>query len=102
MVSQTSCALQSILHDATRFFLTLVAIAHDRSPFDEDITCVCRDRALTAHQVAATKIMEQNNRGRDLNELDLHGLHAAEATAAIDAHITSMLHMRMTSFYDIH
>lgn len=57
---------------------------------DHTYVC-CRDEALTAHQMAARKIIEQNNQGRPLAELDLHGLHASEATAALDAHITSVL-----------
>ncbi len=47
-----------------------------------------------AHQAAASKILEQNNSGRPATELDLHGLHTTEATAALDAHIASTLWFR--------
>ena len=43
-------------------------------------------RAMAAHAEAAKKIEYANNAGRGLGqyELDLHGLHAAEAIEALD------------------
>ena len=37
-----------------------------------------------AHADAAVHIEQDNNRGKDLWELDLHGLHLQEASAALD------------------
>ena len=37
-----------------------------------------------AHADAAAHIEQDNNRGKDLWELDLHGLHLQEASAALD------------------
>lgn len=51
--------------------------------------CACRDEALRAHEDAAQKILHDNNavRGRGAGELDLHGLHASEAIAALERHL---------------
>ena len=45
-----------------------------------------RLRAQEAHAEAAQKIERANNTGRGLDqaEIDLHGLHAVEAVAALD------------------
>lgn len=45
-----------------------------------------RLRAQAAHAEAAQKIEQANNAGRGLDqaEIDLHGLHAVEAVAALD------------------
>jgi hypothetical protein len=47
------------------------------------------EEALKAHGAAAQRILHDNNaaRGRGAAELDLHGLHASEAVAALDAHL---------------
>ncbi|KAL4436811.1 hypothetical protein ABPG75_003950 [Micractinium tetrahymenae] len=42
-----------------------------------------RREVLAAHAEAAERIEEANNRGNSLLELDLHGLHATEAVAAL-------------------
>lgn len=45
-----------------------------------------RAKAQAAHAEAAAKIEQANNAGRglDQSQIDLHGLHALEAVAALD------------------
>lgn len=47
---------------------------------------ILRNSALAAHAAAAEAIEHANNEGRGLDmwTLDLHGLHVAEAIAAVD------------------
>ena len=47
--------------------------------------------AEIAHRKAAQQIQEANNSGKDLWELDLHGLHLQEANDALDSRCSNPL-----------
>lgn len=49
-----------------------------------------RRRADVAHAEAAQRIEEEMNRGRPVDELDLHGLHVGEALAAVERRVAAL------------
>ncbi|PRW57700.1 smr (Small Related) domain-containing [Chlorella sorokiniana] len=60
-----------------------------------------RREALAAHAEAAERIETENNQHNSLLELDLHGLHAQEATAAVDRRL-QLLHSLLADHATAH